>query len=85
MPMRTPTSPVLVPSFTPDKVNVIVWALVTPVRFTVIAVVPLPVVLEMVPVPEVTGRAIECHGTGGKGKDELVVIVRPAAAAFNTG
>ena len=57
--MRTPTSPVLVPSFTPDKVNVIVWALVTPVRFTVTAVVPLPVVLEMVPVPEVTAALLK--------------------------
>ena len=62
--MRTPTSPVLVPSFTPDKVKVMVWALVTPVRFTVTAVVPLPLVLATLPVPELTEALLNVTAFG---------------------
>ena len=52
--MRTATTFVFVPSFTPAKVTVILWPVVTPVRFTVTAVVPLPAVPATLPVPEVT-------------------------------
>jgi len=39
---------------TSNKVTVMVWALETPARFTVTEFVPLPLVLETLPVPVVT-------------------------------
>ena len=50
----TPTVFVLEPSLMPNKVTVIVCALLTPVRLTVISVVLFPVMLETVPLPDVT-------------------------------
>jgi hypothetical protein len=52
-----------VPSFTPNKVTPIVCALLTPVRFRVTSVVPLPLVLETVPVPDVIVAAVNVTGT----------------------
>ena len=47
------TSPIFVPVFTLDKVTDILCALVTPVKLTVTAVVPLPVTLLTIPMPDV--------------------------------
>ena len=63
-PIGTVTVPLFVPSLAPSKQTLILCALVTPVRLTVIALVPLPLELCTDPVPEhtdaeekVTGKA----------------------------
>ena len=72
LPVVSPTStpigisrfPVVVPSFTPSNVTVILWALVTPVRLTVIIVVPLPLLPLDVPVPAVTPAMLKVTEVG---------------------
>ena len=58
-PICTARSPVLVPSFTPDNVTVILCALVTPVRLTITVVVPLPLLPLTVPAPAVTAALLK--------------------------
>ena len=58
-PICTPTSPVVVPLFTPSNVTVILWALVTPVRLTVTVVVPLPPLPLTDPAPPVTAALMK--------------------------
>ena len=63
-PIGTLISPMLVPSLTPLSVTVMRCALVTPVRSTVIVVVPLPVLPLTDPAPTVTAALVKVTELG---------------------
>ena len=61
-PIGTVTVPVLVPSVAPSRQTLSRCAFVTPVRLTVMPLVPLPLELETEPVPEQTEAEVKVTG-----------------------